>query len=204
MKLYIKNMVTESCKIVVKNVVNKLGISPVKVDLGEIETKQDLPDNTINQLKCNLRKAGLELLESRRDVLVEKIKKVMIDYVYHSDNKPHFNFSIKLSKELGHSYNYLANIFSEVENTTIGHYIIALRIERAKEMIIFGDDNISEIANKLNYSSVAHLSAQFKKITGMSPSEFKASKEKTRIPIQNLTTYVHNQHSQQVNHKTEN
>jgi AraC-like DNA-binding protein len=111
---------------------------------------------------------------------------VMIDYVYKSDEKPNVKFSVLLSKELNHNYTYLANFFSEVEATTIEQFMIALKIERIKELIIFGEDTLSEIAYKLHYSSVAHLSNQFKKVTGLTPSHFKALKEKRRITIQNI------------------
>ncbi|MBL7856381.1 MAG: AraC family transcriptional regulator [Cyclobacteriaceae bacterium] len=186
MKIYVKNMACESCKIVVKDALEELGISTVKVDLGEIETKEDVSDADKKKLSGKINKAGLELLEKKQGVLIEKIRKVMIDYVYKSDAKPHSKFSVLLSKELNLSYTYLANFFSEVEATTIEQFIIALKIERVKELIIFGEDTFSEIAYKLNYSSAAHLSTQFKKATGLTPSHFKALKEKRRLTIQNI------------------
>lgn len=186
MKIYVKNMACESCKVVVKDALEELDISPVKVELGEIETKEELTDEEKLELNRKIKKAGLELLEKKQGVLVEKIRKVIIDYVYKSDEKPNVKFSVLLSEELNHSYTYLANFFSEIEATTIEQYIIALKIERIKELIIFGDDTFSEIAHKLHYSSVAHLSAQFKKATGLTPSHFKALKEKRRITIQNI------------------
>jgi AraC-like DNA-binding protein len=126
------------------------------------------------------------LLEKKQGVLIEKIRKVIIDYVYNSENKPILKFSALLSDELNHSYAYLANFFSEVEAITIEQYIISLKIERIKELIIFNDHTFSEIANMLHYSSVAHLSAQFKKATGLTPTHFKKLKEKRRISIQNI------------------
>ncbi len=186
MKIYVRNMACESCKVVVKDALKELDISPVKVELGEIETKEDLTDEEKKELNSKIKKAGLELLENKQGVLIEKIRKVIIDYVYKSDEKPNVKFSVLISKELNHSYTYLANFFSEVEATTIEQYIIALKIERIKELIIFGEDTLSEIADKLHYSSVAHLSAQFKKATGLTPSHFKALKEKRRITIQNI------------------
>lgn len=186
MKIYVKNMACESCKIFVKDALDELGILLVKVELGEIETKEDISDTKKKQLNSKIKEAGLELLEKKQGVLIDKIKKVMIDYVYKSDEKPNIKFSVLLSQELNHSYTYLANFFSEVEATTIEQFIIALKIERIKELIIFGEDTFSEIAYKLNYSSAAHLSAQFKKATGLTPSHFKALKEKRRITIQNM------------------
>lgn len=186
MKIYVKNMACESCKVVVKDALEELDISPVKVELGEIEKKEDMTDDEKIELNKKIKKAGLELLEKKQGILIEKIRKVIIDYVYKSDEKPNVKFSVLVSEELNHSYTYLANFFSEVEATTIEQYIIALKIERIKELIIFGEDTFSEIADKLHYSSVAHLSAQFKKVTGLTPSHFKALKEKRRITIQNI------------------
>lgn len=179
-------MACESCKIFVKDTLDELGILLVKVDLGEIETKEDISDIEKMQLNSKIKTAGMELLEKKQGLLIEKIRKVMIDYVSNSDKKPNLKFSVLLSQELNHSYTYLANFFSEVEATTIEQYIISLKIERIKELIIFGDDTFSEIAHKLNYSSAAHLSSQFKKATGLTPSHFKALKEKRRITIQNI------------------
>jgi len=179
-------MACESCKIFVKDALDELGISLVRVDLGEIETRDDVSDAEKMKLNSKIKKAGMELLEKKQGLLIEKIRKVMIDYVTNSDQKPNIKFSVLLSQELNHSYTYLANFFSEVEATTIEQYIISLKIERIKELIIFGEDNFSEIAHKLNYSSAAHLSSQFKKATGLTPSHFKALKEKRRITIQNI------------------
>ncbi len=186
MKIYIKNMACESCKIVVKSALEELDISPVKVELGEVETKEDISDQEKKELNKKIRKAGLELLEKKQGILVERIRKVMIDYVYKSDEKPNIKFSVLLSEKLNHSYTYLANFFSEVEATTIEQFIISLKIERIKELILFGEDTFSEIADKLHYSSVAHLSAQFKKATGLTPTHFRALKEKRRITIQDI------------------
>lgn len=186
MKIYVKNMACESCKIVVKAALEEMGISPVKVELGEIETREAISDDEKKELNIKIKNAGLELLEKKQGVLIEKIRQVMVDYVYNSDEKPNIKFSVLLSKELNHSYTYLANFFSEVEATTIEQFVIALKIERAKELILFGEDTFSEIADKLHYSSVAHFSTQFKKVTGLTPSHFRELKEKRRITIQNI------------------
>jgi AraC-like DNA-binding protein len=154
--------------------------------LGEIETREDISDDEKKKLNSKIKKVGLELLEKKQGVLIEKIRKVIIDYIYKSDDKPNIKFSVLLSEELNHSYSYLANFFSEVEAITIEQYMIALKIERIKELILFEEDSFSEIAHKLHYSSVAHLSTQFKKSTGLTPSHFKALKEKRRITIQNI------------------
>lgn len=179
-------MACESCKIFVKDALDELGIPLVRVELGEIETKEDVSDDEKKKLNTKINEAGLELLEKKQGVLIEKIRKVVIDYVYNSDERPNVKFSVMLSQELNHNYTYLANFFSEVEATTIEQFMIALKIERIKELIIFGEDNIAQIAHKLNYSSAAHLSTQFKKITGLTPSHFKSLKEKRRITIQKI------------------
>lgn len=186
MIIYVKNMACESCKVVVKEALEELGISPVKVELGEIETKVDVTDDQKKKLGTKIKKVGLELLEKKQGVLIEKIRKVIIDYVYKSDDKPNLKFSVLLGNKLNLSYAYLANFFSEVEAITIEQYIINLKIERIKELIILEEHTFSEIADKLHYSSVAHLSNQFKKTTGLTPSHFKALKEKRRITIQNI------------------
>ncbi len=186
MKIYVKNMACESCKAFVIDTLEELDISTVKVELGEIETKEDISDDKKKELNNKIKKVGLELLEKKQGALIEKIRMAMVNYVYKSDDKPNIKFSVLLSEELNYNYTYLANFFSEVEATTIEQYILALKIERIKELIIFGDDSISEIAHKLNYSSVAHLSTQFKKVTGLTPSHFKALKEKRRTSIQNI------------------
>lgn len=186
MKIYVKNMACESCKILVRDALIDLGIAPVKVELGEIETKEDVSDDEKIKLNSQIKKAGMELLEKKQGVLVEKIRKCIISYVNEAYKKSNVKLSVWLSQELGFNYTYLSNLFSEVEATTIQRYIVALKIERIKELIIFGEDSFSEIAYKLNYSSTAHLTTQFKKVTGLTPSHFKALKEKRRITIQSI------------------
>ncbi len=179
-------MACESCKVVVKGALEEIDITLLKVELGEIETKEDVSNEEMKLLNSKIKKVGLELLEKKQGVLIEKIRKVMLDYVYKFDEKPNINFSVILSEKLNQNYTYLANFFSEVEATTIEQYIISLKIERIKELIIFGEDTFSEIAHKLHYSSVAHLSSQFKKVTGLTPSHFRSLKEKRRLTIQNI------------------
>lgn len=187
MKIYIKNMACESCKIFVREALEELEIPIVKVELGEIETKDEISDQEKKQLSSKIKEAGLELLENKQGVLIEKIRQAMIDYVYKSEDRPEIKFSVFLSENLNHNYTYLSNFFSEVEATTIEQYLIALKIERIKELIIFGEHTFSEIAHKLHYSSVAHLSTQFKRVTGLTPSHFKALKKKRRATIQSMS-----------------
>lgn len=186
MKIYVKNMACKSCKVVVKNALDELNLTAIKIELGEIETHEDVTDNQKKKLNSIIKKAGLELLEKKQGLLIEKIRKVVVDYVYNSDVKPQKKFSVLLSEQLGYSYAYLTNFFSEVEAATIEQYVILLKVERIKELIILEEFSISQIANKLHYSSTAHLSNQFKKATGLTPSHFKKLKEKRRITIQEL------------------
>ncbi len=186
MKLYVRNMACLSCKVVVKEALEELKIEPVKVELGEIETRKELSNNEMQQLNNKIKKVGLELLENKQGMIIEKIRKVVVDYVYHTEEKIIKNFSDYLSEKLNYNYTYLANLFSEVEASTIEQYVIAMKIERIKELIMFEDMTLTEISYKLHYSSVAHLSSQFKKVTGLTPTHFKQLKNKRRIAIQNL------------------
>lgn len=179
-------MACESCKVVVREAIEELDIHGSTVELGEITTKEDVSDDDKKKLNSKIRTNGMKLLEKKSGVLIEKIKNFMIDYVANSEDRQKNNFSELLSEKLGFSYTYLSNSFSEVESKTIQSYLIALKIERIKELIIFGDDAFSEIAHKLNYSSVAHLSGQFKKATGLTLSHYKALKEKRRINIEDI------------------
>jgi len=179
-------MVSARCKQAVKEELRKLGLHFIVVDLGEVEIMEKISAEQREQLKLALHSSGLELMDDKRSVLIEKIKTVIIEMVHHSDEVIKVNFSHYLSEKLDHDYTYLANLFSEVQGTTIEQFIIAHKIERIKELIIYGELNITEIAWKMNYSSVAHLSNQFKKMTGLSPSHFKKLKDKRRSPIEEI------------------
>ena len=164
----------------------KLGLHFIIVDLGEVEIMENLSGEKLEQLKSALLKSGFELINDKRAVLIEKIKNTIIEMVHHSDETIKVNFSEFLSEKLNHDYTYLANLFSEVQGTTIEQFIISHKIERIKELIIYDELNITEIAWKMNYSSVAHLSNQFKKVTGLSPTHFKQLKDKRRSPIEEI------------------
>lgn len=179
-------MVSNRCKMVVKEELRKLGLHFVMVELGEIEIMEELSKCQVDELKLALNPSGLEIMDDKRAVLIEKIKNVIIEMVHHSDELIKVNFSDYLSEKLKYDYTYLANTFSEVQGITIEHYIIAHKVERIKELIIYDELNITEIAYKLNYSSVAHLSNQFKKVTGLSPTHFKNLKGRRRIPIEEI------------------
>ena len=186
LKLYIKYMVSNRCKMAVKDELRKLGLHFIFVDLGEVEIMEDISMEQRAQLKMDLLSAGLELIDDKRGVLIEKIKNVIIEMVHHTDEIMKINFSNFLSEKLHHDYTYLANLFSEVQGTTIEQFIISHKVERIKELIIYGELNITEISWKMNYSSVAHLSSQFKKSTGLSPSHFKKLKDKRRNPLEEI------------------
>ena len=179
-------MVSARCKLAVKEELRKLGLHFIVVELGEVEIMETISAEQREQLKTGLLLSGLELMDDRRSVLIERIKNVIIEMVHHTDEVIKVNFSHYLSEKLNHDYTYLANLFSEVQGTTIEQFIIAHKIERIKELIIYGELNITEIAWKMNYSSVAHLSNQFKKMTGLSPSHFKKLKDKRRSPIEEI------------------
>ena len=186
MKLYIKNMVSLRCKMIVKEELTKLGLHYIIVELGEVEIMENISAEQREQVKIALLNSGLELMDDKRAVLIEKIKNIIIEMVHHTDEIIKTNFSDFLSEKLNHDYTYLANLFSEVQGTTIGKFIILHKIERIKELIIYDELSITEIAWKMNYSSVAHLSNQFKKVTGLSPSHFKQLKDKRRTPIEEI------------------
>jgi len=181
-------MVSNRCKMAVKDELKKMGLHFMVVDLGEVDIMENLSISQREELKIGLLNSGLELMDDKRAVLIEKIKTIIIEMVHHSndDELMKTNFSNFLSEKLNHNYTYLANLFSEVQGTTIEQFTIAHKIERIKELIIYGELNITEIAWKMNYSSVAHLSNQFKKMTGLSPSHFKQLKDKRRSPIEEI------------------
>ena len=179
-------MVSDRCKIAVKDELKKFNLHFVIVELGEVEIMEDLNFEQKEKLKIGLLHSGLELIDDKRSVLISKIKNVIIEMVHHSDEPIKINFSNFISEKLNHDYTYLSNLFSEVQGITIEHFIINHKIERIKELIIYNELSITEIAYKMNYSSVSHLSNQFKKITGLSPSLFKKKKVKRRSPIEDV------------------
>jgi len=179
-------MVSNRCKIVVKEELNRLGLRFIVVDMGVVDSMEDITAGQRDQIRIALLKSGLELMDDRKAVLIEKIKNVIIDRIHYSDELPKVNFSDYLSEKLNHDYGYLANLFSEVQGTTIEKFIISHKIERVKELIIYDELNFTEIAWKMHYSSVAHLSNQFKKITGLTPSHFKRLRDKRRRPIEDI------------------
>ncbi|MBU0765701.1 MAG: AraC family transcriptional regulator [Bacteroidetes bacterium] len=186
MKIYIKNMVCIRCEMVVKSELEKLGLKYLSVKIGEANIKDILTPEQRDQLNTALKKTGLELLDDKKSMLVEKIKNVIIELVHYTEDQIRVNLSDYLSEKLNYDYTYLANLFSEVKGTTIEQFFIAHRIERAKELLVYDELNLTEIADKLNYSSVSHLSNQFKKVTGLTPTHFKLLKHKRRDSLENV------------------
>ncbi|MGB2849252.1 MAG: AraC family transcriptional regulator [Saprospiraceae bacterium] len=186
MTLYIKYMVSLRCKLLVKDELTKIGLPHAIVDLGTIELLKDLTEPQHELLKTNLLRSGLELLDDKKSILIEKIKNVIIEMIHYSDEIPQVNYSNYISEKLGYDYTYLANTFSEVKGITIQQFIIIHKIERVKELLLYEELTLTEIAYQLHYSSVAHLSNQFKKITGLTPTYFKNLGKKRKNNLENI------------------
>lgn len=180
MKLFIKNMVSNRCKMIVKSELEELGLHFIMVQLGEVEILEDLTKDRQNLLNDHLKLSGLGLLDDKKSMLIEKIKNIIIELVHFSDKQLIVNFSDYLSEKLNYNYTYLANLFSENQGTTIEHFLLTHKIERVKELLVYDEISLTEIAWKLHYSSVAHLSNQFKKMTGLTPSSYKNFRLKRR------------------------
>ncbi len=179
-------MVCIRCKMVVKEELSKLGLRFNSVDLGEAEVMGDISEEQINQFRSALLKYGLELMDDKKSVLIQQIKNVIIEVVHYSEEPLPIKFSEFLSQKLNHDYTYLANLFSEVQGTTIEKFFIAHKIERVKELLVYDEITLTEIAYRMHYSSLAHLSTQFKKVTGLTPSHFKALKGKRRSMLDDV------------------
>lgn len=186
MKLFIKNMVCSRCKMVVKSELIKFGLHPASIELGEIEITEELNEQTKNQLNQVLLSFGFALIDNKNIRTIEKVKNLIVDLVQNRNNKIKTNLSDYLSDRLHLEYTSITHLFTQVEGTTIEQYFIALKIERVKELLVYNEFSLSEIAFQLNYSSVSHLSKQFKKVTGLTPSHFKQLRENKRKPLEAL------------------
>jgi AraC-like DNA-binding protein len=186
MKIYIKYMVSLRCKMFVRNELQKLGVDPVSVELGVVDLQDNITEEQLEQFKESLKAGRLELLDDKKNILVERIKNTIIEMVHFDDDSPKVNDSEYISEKLGYDYTYLSNTFSEVKGITIQQYIIKHKVERVKELLLYNELTLTEIAWKLNYSSVAHLSNQFKKVTGLTPTYFKEMKSKREKNLENL------------------
>jgi YesN/AraC family two-component response regulator len=170
----------------VKAELDKMNLHYSLIELGEVELVESLSSIQHKQLRQALLQSGLELLEDKKSMLIEKVKNIIVEMIHYSDEPPLLNFSAYLAEKLNYDYNYLSNLFSEVKGITIEHYIIAHKIERAKELLLYNQLSLTEIAEKLHYSNVAHLSNQFKKVTGLTPTFFKKMKDKRMTALESL------------------
>lgn len=187
MKIYIKYMVSHRCKLVVMSALDNMGVYYNSVELGAVKIKEKLTEQQYHQLATTLMKSGLQLMDDKKAILVEKVKNRIIEMIHYSDELPTINFSITLSEGLDYNYTYLSNLFSHTTGTTIEHFIILQKVERIKELLLYNELNIAEIADKLHYCNAAHLSKQFKKVTGLTPSYFKKIRQfRKRIVLEDL------------------
>jgi AraC-like DNA-binding protein len=179
-------MISNRCKLAVKEELKKLGLHFVVVDLGEVEIMEDMTPEQHKQLQLGLISAGLELMDDKRAVLIERIINVITEMIHHAEEVPKVNYSDYISEKLNYDYTYLSNLFSEVKGITIQQFIIIHKIEKVKEYLLYDELSLTEISYKMHYSSVAHLSNQFKKITGITPSDYKLLKDKRRRSIEEI------------------
>ena len=179
-------MVSNRCKMILKSELEELGLHYVIVDLGEVEIMENISENQRNLLNSNLEKSGLGLLSDKKRILIERVKNIITELVYYSEEQPKVNLSEYLSNKLNYDYTYLANLFSENQGTTIEHFFLTHKIERVKELLVYEDFSLTEISYKLHYSSVAHLSNQFKKMTGLTSSNYKNLRIKARQTVENV------------------
>lgn len=173
MTLYIKNMVCNRCKMVVRSELEQLGLRPLSVELGEVVLEHPLSETEKTHLNQRFRELGFELIDDKKSRIIERVKNLVVELVHHSEEQLHVNVSDYLTRFIPLEYNYLSNLFSEVEGTTIEKFYISQRIERVKELLVYDELSLSEIADRMGYSSVAYLSTQFKKVVGLTPSHFK-------------------------------
>src|SRR5579883_1877606 len=185
MKIHIKYMVSARCKMAVRDVLKKLNLHFVQVELGEVDIMETLTQAQREEIRTELKKIGLELMDDKKAILIERIKNVIIETIHYSDEALKINFSDHLSKTLEYDYTYLSNLFSETAGSTIEHFIIKHKIERVKELLMYDELTLTEIAYRLHYSSVAHLSNQFKHVTGLTPTFFKKLKHKRLDGLEN-------------------
>lgn len=186
MKLLIQNMVSLRCKLLVKAELEKLGLTYHSIELGEVILGHAITSAQKMELATALHSSGLEIMNDKNTILIEKIKNIIVEMVHYSDELPDVKFSVFLSEKLHKDYHALSELFSKNKGITIEHYIIFHKIERVKELIMYDELNLTEIAFKLHYSSAAHLSHQFKKVTGLTPSFFKSIQKKRRVNLEDI------------------
>ena len=179
-------MVCSRCKMMVKAELEKVGMHPVSVELGEVEVSDEADKSSVQQLNDNLKLLGFEIIDDRKSRIIEQIKTAIVNLIHYSEEQNNLNLSDYLSRQLNYDYGYLSNLFSEVEGSTIEKYLIAQKIEKVKELMMYDELTLSQIANQLGYSSVAYLSSQFKKQTGLTPTFYRSLKENKRRNIEDL------------------
>jgi len=179
-------MVSPRCKLLIRDELEKLGLLYDPIELGEVQILSAISAVQMERLKNRLLISGFEILEDNKSILIEKIKTIIVEMVHYEDNPPKTNFSDYITSKLNYDYTYLANIFSEERGSTIERFIIMHKIERIKELLEYDELSLKEISHTLHYSSVSHLSSQFKKITGLTPTDFKRQKHKTRNKLEDL------------------
>ena len=185
-RLYIKYMVSLRCKLIVKAELEKVGIKHGVIDLGVVELQEEITEEQREKLQVNLKKWGLELLDDKKKILIERIQNVVVEMVHYSDELIEVNASDFISEKLGYDYTYLSNMFAEIKGMTLQHYIIIHKIEKVKELLLYDELSLTEISYRLRYSSVSHLSYQFKKITGVTPTFYKKLKHKRNQNLEDL------------------
>jgi YesN/AraC family two-component response regulator len=183
MRLYIQNMVCLCCKMTVATVLKKMDINYTNLELGEVHLTASLNKKERKQLQKTLHEYGLEIMDDKEAILVEKIVTIIVTMIHETKDMPKFNFSVFLTNQLNQDYHTLSALFSKTKGVTIEHFIILHKIERVKELIMYDELSLTEISFKMHYSSVAHLSSQFKKVTGLTPTFFKKIKNKKRKPL---------------------
>lgn len=179
-------MVSLRCKMVVKAELEKLGLHFIIVELGLVEILEDITPEQREELAANLLMSGLELMDDHKSILIDRVKTIIIEMIHYSDEFPRINYSDFISEKIGMDYSYLSNLFSEVRGSTIQQFIILHKIEKVKELLLYDELNLTEISYKLGYSSVAHLSGQFKKITGLTPTFYKKLRQKRMQNLEDL------------------
>lgn len=185
MKLHIRNMVSNRCKMIVKSELKKLRLHYILVELGEVEIMENLTADELAQLNDGLKESGLSIIGDKKGILIERIKNIIIELVHYSEDQIKLNLSDYLSEKLNYDYTYLSNLFKENQGITIEHFLLTHKVERVKELLVYDELNVTEIAYMMHYSSVAHLSNQFKKLTGLTPSHYKQLKLE-RKPLENM------------------
>ncbi|UUC44307.1 helix-turn-helix domain-containing protein [Flavobacterium cerinum] len=183
MKIAVKNMVCQRCVLAVTQILDKIELPYQQVTMGEVTLDESVPENKLQRFSEELEAIGFEIIDDKRKQLIEKVKNTIINFIHYDQEKTKLTLSEFLSDKVQYDYNYLSSLFSEMEGITIEKYLINQKIEKVKELIVYDELSLKQIADQLGYSSVAYLSNQFKKVTGLTPSHFKNIRDEKRIPL---------------------